>query len=208
MMGSNTLGPVVSLASMPKVKLFDEDDALDKAMALFWKQGYHATSMQDLVEHLNISRSSLYDTFDGKKALFDGTLERYCTTNRARIKKFLREQTSVKRGLKKLFAMAIAESVDDKDNKGCFVVNTTTELVPGDKKICKILTGNSLAFEQIFFEFLRSGVRSGEIPGDKDIAVIASLLHTLFSGIRVVAKVQPNKKKHMSSVNAVLSLLD
>jgi hypothetical protein len=58
------------------------------------------------------------------------------------------------------------------------------------------------------FQYLRSGVRSGEISGDKDFAVIANLLHTLFSGNRVVVQLQPNKKKRISSVNEVFSLLD
>ncbi len=43
---------------------------LDKAMNLFWQKGYNATSAQDLVNGLSISRSSLYDTFGDKHSLF------------------------------------------------------------------------------------------------------------------------------------------
>ena len=55
---------------MPRVKLFDEKDVLNKATDLFWKQGFAATSVQDLVSHLGINRASLYDTFGDKEKLF------------------------------------------------------------------------------------------------------------------------------------------
>ena len=55
---------------MAKYK-FNEDEVLIKAMELFWNKGYHATSIQDLVSNLGINRASLYDTFGGKKELFD-----------------------------------------------------------------------------------------------------------------------------------------
>ena len=54
---------------MPRVKQFNEDEVLNKAMELFWKKGYNATSMQDIVDYLGINRASLYSTFGGKKNL-------------------------------------------------------------------------------------------------------------------------------------------
>ncbi|WP_244210855.1 TetR/AcrR family transcriptional regulator [Tenacibaculum singaporense] len=54
---------------MPRVKSFNEEEVLTKAMCLFWKQGYSATFFQDLVYHLGINRASLYDTFGDKKEL-------------------------------------------------------------------------------------------------------------------------------------------
>ncbi|MEJ0106748.1 MAG: helix-turn-helix domain-containing protein [Bacteroidota bacterium] len=55
---------------MARTKVFDEQMVLDKAMNLFWQKGYNATSAQDLVNGLSISRSSLYDTFGDKHSLF------------------------------------------------------------------------------------------------------------------------------------------
>ncbi len=62
---------------MPRVKEFDPDQALDRAMELFWRKGYEATSVQDLVEHMGINRFSLYDTFGSKHELFMAALDRY-----------------------------------------------------------------------------------------------------------------------------------
>jgi TetR/AcrR family transcriptional repressor of nem operon len=73
---------------MPRVKLFDENEVLNKAMNLFWKQGYSATSIQDLVSHLGINRASLYDTYGDKEKLFFRAFEFYRKTNTEGITNF------------------------------------------------------------------------------------------------------------------------
>jgi TetR/AcrR family transcriptional regulator, transcriptional repressor for nem operon len=55
---------------MARTKDFDEGEVLTRAMNLFWSRGYGATSMEDLVNALGISRSSLYDTYTDKHSLF------------------------------------------------------------------------------------------------------------------------------------------
>ena len=193
---------------MPRVKLFNKNEALKRATDLFWKKGFFATSIQDLVSALGISRSSLYDTFGGKKALFNSTLENYCSSNIEATKVFLEQQTSVKQGFYTLFEMLISESTSDIDRKGCFVVNTTTELASKDSDIRKKLENNKSTFENMFYEFLLTGQKSGEISKDKDIKAISSLIYTFVSGIKVVTKVEPNKDSLLSSAKIILSLLD
>jgi len=193
---------------MPKTKLFNEDDVLSKALDIFWKKGYYATSMQDLVNHLGISRSSLYSIFECKRTLFDKALEQYCSINKNDTREFLQNQKNVKAGLSRLFEIAISESISDIDRKGCFVVNTTTELISRDRKIQDVLAENRSDFEEIFHEFLLSGKKSGEISKEKNLDVIASLIYTFYSGIKVVAKIEPDRKKLNSSVSILLSLLN
>jgi len=193
---------------MPRVKLFDENEVLEKAMNLFWKQGFSATSIQDLVNNLGINRASIYDTFGDKEKLFLKAFEKYRKTNTEGISRFFDSQDNVKEGFKKLFEMAIEESVSDKEKKGCFVVNTTTELIPGDENIFKILEENRKNFEAIFFGYLKSGEEKGQFVKGKDLSAIATLLFTLYNGLKVVTKVNSNKKKLANSVNQVLSLLD
>lgn len=193
---------------MPRVKLFNKNKVLKRAIDLFWKKGFYATSMQDLVDYLGISRSSLYDTFGGKKALFDNALKSYCSDNVQATNDFLKSQSSVKEGFRKLFEILITESINDTEKKGCFVVNSTTELAQKDKDILEILINNKSTFEDIFYEFLLSGQRSGEISKDKDIKAIASLIYTLFSGIKVITKIETDKNKLTSSIKTVLTLLN
>ena len=193
---------------MPRVKLFDEDEVLNKAIELFWKKGYHATSIQDLVSFLGINRGSLYDTFGGKRELFDKAFQLYRTENLKGIIQFFEAQSSVKSGFRNLFEIGIDESICDVDNKGCFAVNTTTELLPGEDEILEVLQENKRAFERVFCDFLLKGRENGEIQESKNLEAIARLFFTFFSGLKVVAKVQANREELMSSVDEILVLLD
>jgi len=194
---------------MPRVKLFNEEDVLEKAIELFWKKGYNYTSIQDLVEYLGINRGSLYDTFGGKKELFDKAFRRYKEMNNKMMIQFLENQSSVKEGLLKLFELPINASINNEGEvRGCFVVNTTTELLPGDEKIHSILKENKIEIERIFYNYLKKGVEKGEIAKDKDIVNISSLIYALLNGILVIGKVNPDKKYLLNIVRTGLSVLD
>ncbi len=175
---------------MPRTKAFNEQDVLEKAIDLFWKKGYHATSMQDLVEHLGINRASLYSTFGNKETLFERAILHYRATSQRGLRSFLFSQPDVRTGLTELFRRAIDESVSDPDRKGCFVVNTVTELAPHDQKIKKMADENQQGFLDILTTYLQAGVDRGEISSDKDLPAIAMLLFTLYNGLKVVGKVE------------------
>ena len=192
---------------MPRVKLFDENEVLSKAMHLFWKQGYAATSVQDLVNHLGINRASLYDTFGDKEQLFKRSFELYRKTNIERLTQFFQNHPDVKEGFSKLFDTSIEEAIIDDDRKGCFVVNTTTERIPNDISLLKVLECNKTDLETLFYNYLKKGEENGGLKTNHDLKSLAALLYTLYNGIRVVSKVRPDKKELMTSVNVVLSLL-
>ena len=193
---------------MPKVKLFDENEVLEKAMNLFWKKGYYATSIQDLVNYLGINRASLYDTYGGKKNLFEKTFLHYTTTNRDAQKKFLDSHDDIRVGFKKLFDMAIQQSNSDEDNKGCFAVNSTIEFIPNVKDFSSLVRENKKQFEEIFFNYLLLGVERNQISGDKNLQAIATLFFTFYSGLKVVTKVDFDTTVFSKSVDSLLSVLD
>jgi TetR/AcrR family transcriptional repressor of nem operon len=192
---------------MPRVKTFNESEVLTKAMNLFWKQGYSATSVQDLVSHLGINRASLYDTFGDKEKLFKKSFELYRKSNNERLIHFFESRKNVKEGFSELFANAVQEAITDKDKKGCFVVNTITELIPNDESVLEILESNKKDIETVFFNYLKRGKEDGQLKTVQDLKPIASLFYTLYNGIRVVAKVRPNKKQLTDSINVALSVL-
>jgi len=192
---------------MPRVKLFDENEVLIKAMNLFWKQGYSATSVQDLVSHLGINRASIYDTFGDKDKLFKKSFQLYRKQSSEGLIQFFENKQNVKIGFLELFKNAIQEAVNDKERKGCFVVNTITELVPNDESLNEVLEINKQDFINIFFEYLKKGKESGQLKTNQDLKSLATLFYTLYNGIRVVSKVRPNKKELTDSINVSLSLL-
>ncbi len=193
---------------MPRNKQFDEQEVLTKAVDLFWKQGYSATSVQDLVTQLGINRASLYTSFGDKEKLFNRAFKRYIETNDIGMRAFFKSQSNVKIGFQNLFQLGIEEACFDPDRKGCFVVNTTTELVPGDPVILEIIKKSKSNIESIFLDFLQKGENENQYAKGKDLISLATMLYTLFSGIKVVSKVEPDKKALIQMVRTTLTLLD
>lgn len=193
---------------MPRVKKFNEEETLNKAMCLFWRNGFHATSMQDLVDYLGINRASIYDTYGGKKELFDSAFTHYRTVNRKQLQAFLESQKNVKEGFKKLFERGISEAVCDTERKGCFVINVAAELVPNDEEMLAVIQENKAFMERTFHDFLETGVASGEISATKNLKNLASILHTFFNGIKIVSKTNTDEEELLTSVDTILTLLD
>ncbi|RDY60095.1 TetR/AcrR family transcriptional regulator [Flagellimonas nanhaiensis] len=193
---------------MPRTKQFNEEEILNKAMELFWEKGFHATSIQDLVSHLGINRASLYDTFGGKDELFNKAFAHYRSITGNMLNSIFGDTENVKAGFQKLFDKAIEETLEDDSRKGCFVVNTTTELIPGDKALLNILCENKSNLEALFTRFIQNGIDSGELPKSLDAESTALMLFTIYNGLRVVAKVDPNPIKLKKTVSAALSVLD
>lgn len=193
---------------MPRVKQFDEKEILNKAMELFWEKGFHATSIQSLVSHLGINRASLYDTFGGKDELFNRAFEEYRNTAGKQLKSIFDKESTVREGIKKLFDVAIGEAITDEARKGCFVVNTTTELIPGDEALRKVIQDNNINVQRLFINYIQKGIDKGEFKASKDAKSIGLMLFTLYSGLRVVAKVDAAPNKLRCMVNAGLSVLD
>jgi TetR/AcrR family transcriptional repressor of nem operon len=193
---------------MPRSKAFDETEALKKAMHTFWKQGYNATSMQDLVDSMGINRASLYDTFGNKKELFERAFELYRSTNTRLLSSFLEKHEDTKEGFRRLFELAIDESVSDRDQKGCFVVNTTTEHLPDCSSIPEALQANQSLFEEVFYNYLKQGVDKGQLSEEKDLRSIARLIFTLYNGMKVVSRISAEKERLMATVDTALQVLD
>lgn len=193
---------------MPRTKQFNEEEVLNKAMELFWRKGFHATSIQDLVDFLGINRASIYDTYGGKSALFDKAFQNYREINFESLRTLLLAEPDVKKGFRKLFQLAIEDTRTDALRKGCFVVNTITELVPGDPVLLDKLKLNSANAEQLFTSYIQKGIEQGNIDASKNAKAIAFTLFTLFNGLRVLAKVEQNSQKLTEMVDTGLSILD
>lgn len=193
---------------MPRAKQFDEEEILEKAMMLFWQKGYFDTSIKDLIAYLGISNASIYNAFGGKKQLFYRAFNHYRSTQSKGLGQFLSTQTHTRAGLIQVFQKIIYDDCQDLDCKGCFIVNTSTELIPSDPNILSLIQSQKETIEGAFYEFLQLGVDSGQISPEKDITVISRLLYTLMTGLRVIGKAKPDPNESMASVEAVLSLLD
>ena len=193
--------------AMPRNKQFDTDEVLDKAMELFWKQGFHATTMQNLVDSLGINRASIYDTFGGKHQLYEAAFERYRERNQDQIKGLLDREKNAFKGLRKLFLWNLEVSLQDKDNKGCFVVNCTSEYYPLNKAISSTLLHNKAAFESAVSKFISLGQQKRQLSKNLDAEGMAQYLYTVYNGLKNVAQVNKDRKELERIVDTALQVL-
>src|SRR5256714_15658440 len=105
---------------MARPKEFDRDEALQKAMEVFWSRGYEAASINDLVKHMGINRQSLYDTFGDKHALYLQALDRYREVEGRKMFELLEQPGSVKKSLRQLFEGTVEKALCDEQRRGCF----------------------------------------------------------------------------------------
>ncbi len=193
---------------MPRIKQFDKEAVLEKAKQLFWKQGYHATSIQNLVDHLGINRASLYNTFGGKNQLYEMAFQSYREENIKYLKDRLAQFEKIKDGLRQFFRARIKENINDPDKKGCFVINCTTEYLPHHKEILSELVTNKKEFQNIMEETLERGKDRGEFNANMDAKEVAQYLFTFFSGLQIAGKVKPDRKELFQTLDLGLQVLD
>jgi len=193
---------------MARTKAFNQELVLDMALQLFWKKGYFDTSIQDLVDELGINRGSLYDTFGGKKELFYSSFELHLKENIMFLDEFLCSKDNVKDGIHEFFEIVIRTSVKDKKNKGCFIVNTTMELIPSDMKVEEMVTKYRKDLIEIFRKHLEIGKKKGVISKNLDIAIVSSSLYTILTGMRVTAKTTNDSGELQDILNIILAIME
>ncbi len=173
---------------MARKKDFDEDELLGKAAELFWRKGYNGTSAQDLVDCLNINRSSLYNTYTDKRTLFKKSLSLYQTQQTGAMLSMLAKATDPEATIKQIFDGLIKESVEDQLLKGCFMVNTAVELAGQDKEIGDMVNNNNLSVEDALTQVIAKGQEQGQFGTQKSARTLARFVFANITGIKVAAR--------------------
>ena len=193
---------------MARTKDFDESEVLTKAMNLFWHKGYNGTSMQDLVDGLGISRSSMYDTFGDKHTLFIRSLENYKQMATTEMKAIVDNAPTAKVAIRRMFELTVTELLSDNQHKGCFLVNAGVEMAPHDTEVNKMLCDNDRQLEKYFNEAIKKGQDSGEISNEQSSHALAQFILNSIKGMRVTAKSAADKKVFRDIVEVTMKVLD
>lgn len=190
---------------MGRVKQFDEQVVLNKAMQVFWEKGYEKTSMQDLVDHMGIHRRSIYDTFGDKHELFLKSLDCYEFRLNQIINQQVKQDMTIKEKLETLFLSV--SSVNNESPKGCLIVNSAAELSLLDEPIKKKIQELFDKSEMYLYQLLVEAMNKGEISKNKNLQELASYLHNAWIGIRVLAKTTNDQTKLHTIVKTTLSII-
>ena len=163
-------------------------------MKAFWKRGYEATSLNDLLDCMEIQRASLYNAFGDKHSLFLETLRRYdVVCRRADVARRM-QLPSPRQAILGLFQDAVTEVVKHGSRNGCFLINAALELAPHDPEVGKIVSEAFIHMEQKFF---RKMIEKGRAMGEIDKSVVptstARALLSLLIGMSVLSRSRPEK---------------
>ncbi|MFG2723024.1 TetR/AcrR family transcriptional regulator [Streptomyces sp. NPDC048416] len=192
---------------MGRPKQFDPDVAVERAMGVFWRKGYAATTPQDLVDELGIGKGSLYNTFGSKHALFEQALTRYRDAQAAWLEALLDHPGSAKDRLRGALEALVELDLGDPDRRGCMAVNTATELAASDAGSADAVRKMFARTESAFRATVEEGQRAGEIAGDRDAAAMAAWLLATVIGMRVLAKTAEDAAQLRRVVDAAMASL-
>jgi TetR/AcrR family transcriptional regulator, transcriptional repressor for nem operon len=173
---------------MGRAKEFNEYEVLQKATQIFWSKGYQGTSIDDLTKELGISRSSLYDTYRGKKALLMNVLKNYSTQATSNLKKIKEQNISGRQKIQTLIAQSIEAFQIDPQKKGCLIVNISTELGNQDGDVLLFSQKNLETVKSIFQEIILEGQQDGSISANISAEDLAYFLFNTYNGIQVSGK--------------------
>jgi TetR/AcrR family transcriptional repressor of nem operon len=193
---------------MARSKDFDQKEVLGKAIDLFWHKGYNGTSMQDLVDGLGISRSSLYDTYGDKHTLFIKALESYQGEASGKVCEIVNSAEPAKAIIRRILEYITGGLLDDKNHKGCFVVNAEVEVAPHDRLVSQMICNSDQQVEDSFYRVIKHGQDKGEIAAGKDARALARFTFNTVKGIRVTAKSTTDKAVFDDIINMAVSVLD
>ncbi len=170
-------------------KQFDRDDALDKALDLFWRHGYEATSLAELVEATGAKAPTLYAEFGNKEGLFRAAVERYVTQFAERDASLLADPNrSLPQALGDFFRATAAMFTDKELPSGCFITCTAAAFNGGKEPQADTLSSCHHLQENMLIKFLALRQQRGELENNIDIGALAKFLTCLLQGMSVQAR--------------------
>lgn len=187
---------------------FDPDVALQAAMELFWRKGYEASSLQDLLAVTGLSKSSFYQAFGSKRNLFQLSIRNYRKSLTDGMRAQLRASGSGKAFLESLFHAIAGETCGRDARRGCLLMNTANEFAQTDPEIAALVSNSIAGFTDVFEQAIRQARQQGEIAAGNDARALATYLVSTMSGLKNMVKAGADRETVRRIVDIALSVLD
>ncbi len=190
---------------MGRPRGYDEAEAVERAMLLFWRRGYGGTSIRDLAAELGLRSGSIYAAFGDKQALFLRALDRYRDGQGAGLLAAVAGDGPLLPRLRALLLGVAEANRAGTGPPGCLVVHTTSELVPGDAEATARVRATFDRIEAALAAALTRAAGTGEIPAATDARAAAGFLTTVLQGLQVVSKADPAHHRVAATVDLALT---
>lgn len=193
---------------MPRVKAFDPEVALDRAVELFWRFGYEGTSMANLLDFMGISRQSLYDTFGDKHRLFLAVLDRYRANVQVQLASLIASQSTALAGIRAVFEWVNQAVIMAPEHRACLMANSALELGQRDQQVRERVSAHLRDVEGVFHAALERGQRAGELGPERDLRALARFLTNSIHGLGVLARGGVPTPVLRDTIDTTLAVLD
>jgi len=192
---------------MARPREFEESAALDAVTECFWRRGFEASSVRELMEETGLTAASLYNAFGDKQALYRQALDHYVERSIAdRIRRC--EQLKPRIALEAFFTEILKRSHSDREHRGCLLVNAALEVAPADRAFQRIIAAVLTGIEEFFLRCIERGQADGTISRSRAARELARHFLGVLMGVRVLARVRPERAVLEGVVLPALGLLD
>ncbi|AJK47143.1 TetR/AcrR family transcriptional regulator [Burkholderia plantarii] len=192
---------------MARPREFDEEAVLDAAIAQFWSHGYESTSVRDLAAMMGMTGASVYNAFGDKRALYERAFERYVARGFREREHRFETQLPPRDAIAAFFEEIIRLTVHDPQRRGCLIVNASMELAPHDDGFHDVLETLLKDIEAFFLRCVKAGQADGTIPAALVAGDVAKMLFTMLMGLRVLARVRPQRALLEGAVRPALAII-
>ncbi len=193
---------------MARPREFNPEQALDKAMHVFWAKGYRSASLGDLTAAMGISKSSFYETFSSKHELYLSAIHRYDQRMGGWLAGLLEGGTSGRDAIANLFASLIDGALAGDDCRGCLLGNSAIEVSPHDAQVAEAVKRAMKRIAKAFYKAVVRGQDEGGISPHHEARSLARYLLSSVNGLLVVAKANPDRDILEDIARVTLSALD
>lgn len=194
---------VKKLRGRPRV--FDMDEALEKALKIFWTRGYEGASIAELTETLGVNKPSLYAAFGNKEELFYKALLRYASGPVAFVNDAIKEPTA--RKVAETFLERAAEFLTDPEHpKGCMIVQGALSIGESAELVRNILINYRKSYEKKLEDRFTKAIVDGDLSSEANPKCLAKYLATLHQGMSVQATSGATKGELLAIANIALKV--
>ena len=189
---------------MSRAREFDYDRALDRAMRLFWAQGYSNTTLRELLRVMRIGEGSFYNAVRGKKALYLACLKHYNEVVTRRRLATLNGEPTIGVAVRRFFAGVLDELDDPNTPRVCLMAGSLSADVLAERDLERYVVGEMTLFQDAFVRRLKGAVAAKELPKDFPVKATAQILITYLQGLFRVIRVLNTRREVEQQLGSLL----
>ena len=188
---------------------FDRQEALQRAMELFWAQGYEGTTLADLQKAMGgITAPSFYAAFGSKESLFREAVELYKQTQGAPVVEALAKGPTTRASIEGMLRRAVESVCRQGKPHGCLMVLGAMNCMPANKGIEDFMREQRALREKFIRQRLRKGIAEGDVPPTADINALVAFYTSIVDGMAIRARDGASRKSLGAIVECAMAAWD